>query len=45
LVGLERLVKMIRAIEIAMGDGKKKFTKTEQEVRKKLAPTAAAMGQ
>jgi N-acetylneuraminate synthase len=45
LVGLERLVKQVRAIELALGDGKKKFTKTEQEVRKKLAPTAAAMGQ
>jgi N-acetylneuraminate synthase len=45
LVGLERLVKQVRAVEIALGSGVKKFTKTEQEVRKKLAPTAAAMGQ
>jgi N-acetylneuraminate synthase len=45
IVGLERLVKMIRATEIALGDGKKRMTDTEKEVRGKLAPIASAMGQ
>lgn len=44
IVGLERLVNMIRAIEKAMGDGVKKITETEAQARKKLAPTPAAMG-
>lgn len=45
IVGLERLIKMVRAIELAMGSGEKRITATESEVRKKLAPTPAAMGQ
>lgn len=43
LVGFERLVKMIRAIELAMGDGVKRITDSEAHVRKKLAPLPSAM--
>jgi N-acetylneuraminate synthase len=45
ITGLERLVKMIRATELALGDGKKRITDTEKEVRGKLAPIPSAMGQ
>lgn len=44
LVGFERLVKMIRSIEIAMGDGVKRISETEAKVREKLTPLPAAMG-
>lgn len=44
LVGLEKLVKMIRAVETAMGDGVKRPTEAELKVREKLKPTDAAMG-
>lgn len=44
VVGLERLVKMVRAVEKAMGDGVKRITDTEAKAREKLKPTPAAMG-
>ncbi len=43
IVGIERLVKMIRAIETALGDGVKRVTPKETEIRKKLAPIPSAM--
>jgi N-acetylneuraminate synthase len=44
LVGLEKLVKMVRAVETAMGDGVKKVSETEAKILEKLKPTPAAMG-
>ena len=44
IVGLERLVRDIRAIERAFGDGVKRITETEAKAREKLKPTPAAMG-
>ncbi|MBF0127096.1 MAG: N-acetylneuraminate synthase family protein [Magnetococcales bacterium] len=38
VVGFVRLVRMIRAVEMAMGDGVKKFTDQERSSRAKLAP-------
>jgi len=36
--GFKRLVRMIRTVEAAMGDGKKTITEKEQTIRRKLAP-------
>lgn len=44
LVGLEKLVKMVRAVENAMGDGVKKVSEAETKILEKLKPTPAAMG-
>lgn len=44
LVGLEKLVKMVRAVESAMGDGVKKVSDAELNILAKLKPTPAAMG-
>ena len=44
LVGLEKLVRYIRAVDKALGDGVKRITDKEAEGREKLAPTPAAMG-
>ncbi len=44
LVGLRRLVNMIRAVEVSLGDGVKRLTESEKSVRAKLAPIPAAMG-
>ncbi|EME69330.1 sialic acid synthase [Paramagnetospirillum caucaseum] len=44
LVGLEKLVKMVRAVETAMGDGVKKVSEAEAKILEKLKPTPAAMG-
>ncbi len=44
LGGFERLVKMIRAVELALGDGQKVVTPKERDIRKKLAPIDALMG-
>lgn len=44
LVGLRRLVTMIRAVEVSLGDGVKRLTESEKSVRAKLAPIPAAMG-
>lgn len=44
LVGLEKMVKMVRAVESAMGDGVKKVSEAESKILDKLKPTAAAMG-
>lgn len=44
LVGLEKLVRYVRAIEKALGDGVKRITDSEWKVREKLKPTPAAMG-
>lgn len=44
IVGFERLVTMIRAVELALGDGVKNVTESERGIRAKLAPAPAAMG-
>ncbi len=44
LVGLTRLVDMIRTVEKALGDGVKRITESERTVREKLAPNPSAMG-
>lgn len=44
IVGLERLVRDIRAIERAGGDGVKRVTETEAKIREKLKPIPSAMG-
>jgi len=41
LGGFERLVRMIRTVEKAMGDGKKIITEKEKTIREKLAPVDA----
>tara|TARA_B100001027_G_C16242525_1_gene320135 strand:- start:63 stop:896 length:834 start_codon:yes stop_codon:yes gene_type:complete len=38
LSGLKKLVEYVRTIELAMGDGEKKVTDKEKEIRSKLAP-------
>ena len=38
LGGFERLVKMIRAVELALGTSEKVVTETEKSIREKLAP-------
>ena len=43
LTGFERLVKMVRAVELAMGDGVKVVTDTEKGIREKLAPVDVAL--
>jgi len=42
--GMRRLVEMIRVVEESLGDGVKRVSETEHEVRKKLAPLPSAMG-
>lgn len=44
LVGLTRLVDMIRTVELSLGDGVKRITESEREVREKLTPIPSAMG-
>lgn len=44
IVGLERLVRDIRAVERAGGDGVKRVTETEAKIREKLKPIPSAMG-
>ena len=44
LVGLTRLVDMIRTVELSLGDGVKRITESEREVREKLIPIPSAMG-
>lgn len=44
LVGLTRLVDMIRTVELSLGDGVKHITESEREVREKLTPIPSAMG-
>lgn len=44
LVGLEKLVKMVRAVETSLGDGVKRVSDAEKGIREKLKPTPAAMG-
>ncbi len=44
LVGLTRLVDMIRTVEASLGDGVKHITESEREVREKLTPIPSAMG-
>ncbi len=44
LVGLTRLVDMIRTVEQSLGDGVKHITESEREVREKLTPIPSAMG-
>jgi N-acetylneuraminate synthase len=44
LVGLEKLVKMVRAVETALGDGVKTVSEAETKILEKLKPTPAAMG-
>ncbi len=36
--GFKRLIRMIRTVELAMGNGKKVISEKEQSIRKKLAP-------
>lgn len=43
LVGLEKLVKMVRAAERSMGDGVKKVSDAERKILEKLKPIPAAM--
>ena len=43
LVGFERLVKTMRAIELSLGDGVKRVSEAERAVRAKLAPLPSAM--
>ena len=38
LSGLKHLVTMVRSVEMAMGDGKKKIAEKEKSIRAKLAP-------
>ena len=42
--GFIKLVRMIRIVEKAMGNGKKQITEKEELVRKKLAPVSFALG-
>ena len=42
LGGFERLVTMIRAVELAMGNGEKVVTESEKSIREKLAPVDLA---
>lgn len=44
LVGLTRLMDMIRTVEASLGDGVKHITESEREVREKLTPIPSAMG-
>lgn len=44
IVGLERLVRDIRVVERAGGDGVKCVTETEAKIREKLKPIPSAMG-
>ncbi len=44
LVGLTRLMDMIRTVELSLGDGVKRITESEREVREKLIPIPSAMG-
>ncbi len=45
LVGLTRLVDMIRTVELSLGDGVKHITESESAVREKLTPIPSAMGE
>lgn len=44
LSGFEKLVKMVRTVEAALGDGVKHVSETELKILDKLKPTPAAMG-